>query len=239
MKTIKQFSVYILLFFLATGCIEHFGIKGNGTEASEERAVANFNKVKSSGSFDVQIVKGDEVQVIITAETNILPHIETSVSNNTLLIDIPGFQNVNNRLPMNVYITIPELVSVKQSGSGDIITTDHFKSENLELFVSGSGSIFTKTEAEKVDAGVSGSGWIMMEGMAAQTYLSISGSGNINSSDLMVQTCNAHISGSGTMQVNAEQSIFARISGSGNIYYHGNPRVETSISGSGKVMPTR
>ncbi len=238
MKTIKQFSIYILLFLLATGCIEHFNIKGNGIDATEQRAVTGFNKIKSSGSFDVQIIKGDETEVLITAETNILPYIETKVSNQTLLIDIPGFHNVRNRLPMSVYITIPELLSVKQSGSGDIIT-DSFVADEAEFFVSGSGSISTEMMAKSVEAGISGSGWILIAGEANQSYLSISGSGNINSSELTVQRCNAHISGSGTMQVNAEESIYARISGSGNLYYHGNPEIETSISGSGKVLPKR
>lgn len=238
MKTIKQFSIYILMFFLATSCIEHFNIKGNGLEATEARTVESFSRVKSAGSFDVQIVKGDELEVLVKAETNILPHIKTSVSNHTLLIDIPGFGNVKNRLPMTVFITMPELLSVKQSGSGDIVT-DYFTGEKIELFVSGSGSIATEIEANIVEAGISGSGWILMSGEAKQSYLSVSGSGNINSSELLLQSCNAHISGSGTMQVHAEESIYARISGSGNLYYRGNPKVEFSITGSGKIIPSR
>ena len=196
MKTIKQFSVYILLFFLATGCIDHLNIKGNGIEVTEERAVSSFNKVKSSGSFDVQIMNGDQMEVLVSAEENILPYIETSVSNHTLLIDIPGWNNVRNRLPMTVFITIPELESVKQSGSGTIVT-DYFESEKVELFISGSGSIATEIDAEILEAGVSGSGWIMVSGNAIQSNLAISGSGNINSSELFVENCNAHISGQG------------------------------------------
>ncbi|HSH20080.1 MAG TPA: DUF2807 domain-containing protein, partial [Draconibacterium sp.] len=114
MKTIKQFTFYILLLLGATSCIEEFNIRGNGIDASEQRAVTSFNKVNSAGSFDVFISKGDVFEVVVNAEKNILPYIETSVSNNTLLIDIPGLHNVKNRLPMSVYITIPELAGVKQ-----------------------------------------------------------------------------------------------------------------------------
>ena len=236
MKTIKQFTFYILLLFAATSCIEDFTIRGNGIAVTQVRQVPSFDKVISSGSFDVHITKGDELEVVLNAEENILPYIETSVSNNTLLIDIRGMHNVKNRLPMNMYITIPELLSVKQSES-DNITTDYFTADRMEFFISGSGSISTTVDANVLDASISGSGWMIIDGDANQSNLAISGSGNIDCSNLTVNNCNANISGSGNMQVKAVKTIYAKISGSGNIYYTGNPGLELNISGSGKVIP--
>ena len=235
MKTIKQFTIYTLLLLAATSCIEEFNIRGNGIEATESRSVSTFNKVRSSGDFDVQITKGDEFEVFVTAEENILPYIETTVSNNTLIIDIKGVNNVRNRLPMNVFITLPELEGIKQSGSGSMVT-DYFSGENMEISLSGSGSISTEINVNNVEATISGSGWIMISGEANESDLSISGSGNIDSSELTVDNCIANISGSGNMQVNALKLITARISGSGNVYYTGNPVTETNISGSGKLV---
>lgn len=227
-----------MLLFAATSCLEEFSIHGNGISATQARSVSGFDKVKSSGSFDVHITKGDELEVLVSAEENILPYIETSVSDNTLLIDIRGLHNVKNRLPMEVYITIPELISVTQSGSGNIIT-DYFTAERMGFFISGSGSISTQVDANVVDAAISGSGWLLVTGDANQSNLSISGSGNIDSFNLEVNNCNAHISGSGNMQVNAEKSLYAKISGSGNVYYAGSPNIELNVSGSGKVVPVR
>ncbi|MBK6282299.1 MAG: DUF2807 domain-containing protein [Draconibacterium sp.] len=235
MKTIKQFSFFTLLLFAATSCIAEFNIRGNGVEATEERAVSMFNKIKSSGDFDIQIINGDELEVLVTAEENILPYIGTSVSNNTLQIDIQGMHNVRNRLPMRVLITVPQLVSVKQSGSGSI-TADYFSGDEMEFSLSGSGSISADVDADLVVASISGSGWIIITGDSNESELNISGSGNIDSSELTVDNCNAHISGSGNMQVNALKLITAKISGSGNVYYTGNPVTETNISGSGKLV---
>ncbi len=182
MKTIKQFTIYTLLLFAATSCIEEFNIRGNGIEATEARAVSTFNKVRSSGDFDVQISKGDVFEILVTAEENVLPYIETTVSSNTLLIDIKGVHNVRNRLPMNVFITLPELGSVKQSGSGSIVT-DFFSGEKMELSLSGSGSISTAVDVNSVEADISGSGWMIITGDSNGSDLSISGSGNIDSSE--------------------------------------------------------
>lgn len=235
MKTIKQFAFIAMLLFAATSCIEDFTIRGNGIAATQVRLVPGFDKIKSSGDFQVHITKGTRNEVVVNAEENLLPFIETSVSGNTLLIDIPGLHNVRNRLPMNVYITVPTLAGIKQSGSGNI-TTDYFNTDKMELFISGSGSISTAVDANVVDASISGSGWIKVAGDANQSNLAVSGSGNIDSHNLMVNYCNAIISGSGNMQVYALKTIYARISGSGNVYYAGNPQVDTSISGSGKVI---
>jgi hypothetical protein len=235
MKTIKQFTFYTLLLLAATSCIDDITIRGNGIVATQGRSVSGFDKVMSSGNFEVHITKGNGFELVLNAEENILPYIETSISGNTLLIDIPGLHNVRNRLPMKVFITVPTLTGVKQSGSGNI-TTDYFTTDKMELFISGSGSISTAVDANIVDAFISGSGWLKIAGDANQSNLSISGSGNIDSYDLIVNNCDAIISGSGYMQVHAIQSIYAKISGSGNIYYSGNPDIETNISGSGKVI---
>src|SRR5680860_1044529 len=101
MKTIKLFILgAIALLFLTTACIDDFTIRGNGIAATEGRITQNFNKVKSSGAFDVHITNGDEQEVVIIAEENLLQYIETFASNNQLSIDIKGMHNVKNRLPM-------------------------------------------------------------------------------------------------------------------------------------------
>lgn len=236
MKTIKQLTFFGMLLFAATSCYDDFTIRGNGIAASQGRSVSSFNTVKSAGDFEIHITKGDETEVLINAEENIIPYIETSVSDNTLLVDIPGWHNVRNHLPMKVFITMPALEGVKQSGSGDI-TTDYFECGKMELFISGSGSISTAVDAEIIEASISGSGRMKISGDANQSDLSISGSGNIDSYDLVVNDCNAHISGSGNLQVNVIKTMVAKISGSGSIYYVGNPTIQTNISGSGKIIP--
>ncbi len=237
MKTIKQFIFYstLALLFANTGCIEDFTIRGNGIEATEGRVITDFDKVKSSGSFDVHITQGDDFEVVVNAESNIISYIETYVSGSTLHIDVRGLHNVNNRLPMEVYVTAPSISSLKQSGSGTI-TTDYFTANNFDVFISGSGSISAAIDATEVHTFISGSGDLDISGEAATTNYSISGSGRIHSYNLSSTECYATISGSGNMYVNTSDFIKASISGSGTVFYHGNPSLESHISGSGKVI---
>ena len=236
MKTIKQFFIgAIALLFATTSCIEDFTIRGNGIPISEGRITNGFSEVKSEGAFNVHITNGDDFEIIVNAESNILPYIETDVSNHKLRIYIRGIHSVHNRLPMEVFITTPYLEGILQSGSG-IITTDYFTTGHFDAVVSGSGSIETAVDATTIDALISGSGNLIISGEANDADLAISGSGKIDGYDLSILDCDAKISGSGNLWVKVERFLIATISGSGNVYYYGTPDIETHISGSGDVI---
>lgn len=236
MKTIKlAFLCASALIFTTTSCIDNFTIRGNGIEATEGRITPGFNKVKSEGEFDVHITNGDEYDVVITAESNILPYIETDVHNNELKLHIRGLHNVRNHLPMEVFITTPHLSGIKQSGSG-VITTDYFTANNADFAISGSGLIETAMDADHIDAVISGSGRLTITGDAIDADFVVSGSGRIDAYDLTVNDCDARISGSGSIWTTVQHFLKATISGSGNVFYSGTPVVETHISGSGSVI---
>ncbi len=236
MKTITAFLFSgILLLVAATGCIDHISISGSGNPASETRHVTAFSKVKSSGDFKVYITNGDETEVMVRADDNLLQYIETYVSGETLHIDIEGIHNVAAVVPMEVYVTTPQLAGIVQSGSGTI-TSDYFETHHFDVVLSGSGRVDAEFEAESADVLLSGSGKINIVGAAAEAQLTISGSGNLNGTNLQVNNCHTLTSGSGDMWISVSDFLSTRISGSGNVFYAGNPSVETSISGSGNVI---
>jgi hypothetical protein len=223
------------LLITTTSCFDEFTIDGNGNEATENRVITEFDELKSSGSFNVHITNGDVYEVIVIAESNIIPYIETYVSNGRLNLNIRGLHNVRNRLPMQVFVTTPEMKSIIQSGSGQI-STGYFEANEFELYVSGSGSITTAVDATVINAGISGSGKINVSGTATYANYNVNGSGRIDSYDLETSNCDARISGSGDVYVFANDFIKATISGSGNVYYLGNPTLETHVSGSGRII---
>ncbi len=236
MKTIKH--VYLsaaILLLAATGCIDDFTIRGNGIDASEGRIVTHFEQVKSEGPFDVHITSGDEFDVVVSAESNLLPYIETDVYRNVLRLYVRGLHNLNNRLPIEIFVTTPFLEGITQSGSGSV-TTGYFVSDDFDVKISGSGSIETATDASNIDAVISGSGGLLLSGSAAHSDLTVSGSGTINAYNFAVSSCDANISGSGNIMTNVEDFLKVSISGSGNVFYIGSPEIESHISGSGNVI---
>lgn len=237
MKTLKPLlsTLTVLVVLITTGCFDEFGIRGNGIAASEMRYTGTFSKVKSGGPFEVHISKNDEYKVIVNAETNLLSYIETDVEGSTLSIRIRGLHHVVNTLPMEIYISSPVLTSVDESGSGTI-TADYFRCNDFKAAVSGSGSVESAVGCINLDVYLSGSGTINLSGSAVYSGYNISGSGKIDGYDLASKECNAIISGSGDIYTNVERHLDATISGSGNVFFIGSPEISRHISGSGKII---
>ena len=237
MKTTKiQFITALSVLLLGTSsCLDEMFIEGNGISRTETRNAEGFNQISSSGDFTVTVMPGNFYSVEITAESNLLPYISTNVDGKTLKIRTTGIHSLRQTEPIEIFITTPVLNGLTLSGSG-LIETGSFMSSDFDLSVSGSGDIKTIISSDKVNANISGSGTIYMEGDALNTNFVISGSGKIKSYNLLQDQCQAVISGSGDMYVNASQFIDARISGSGRVYFVNHPIVHTSISGSGDVV---
>jgi hypothetical protein len=237
MKTTQRFFLFLplSLLLILNSCFNEFIIRGNGIEESEQRYTSSFTCVKSSGAFDVHVSNSDSYEVVVNAETNILPYIETEVSGHTLKIDIRGCNIVRNTFPMEVFISTPVLEGIRQSGSGSV-TTGFFTSPEFTIGVSGSGTIETAVDCHQLTTTVSGSGSVLVSGIADYADLTISGSGRFDAYDLPIQHCEARISGSGNIFVHVVNSLDATISGSGSIFYIGIPEIKQHISGSGDII---
>ena len=237
MKTTK-IQIFTALFVLLLGtssCLDELFIEGNGISRTETRNAEGFNQISSNGDFAVTVMPGNFYSVEITAESNLLPYISTNVDGKTLKIRTTGIHSLRQNEPIKIFITTPVLSGLSLSGSG-LIETGSFTSTDFDLSVSGSGDIKTIISTDKITANVSGSGTINIEGDAINTNFVISGSGKIKTYNLLQEQCQAAISGSGDMYVNASQLIDARISGSGKVYFVNHPAIHTSISGSGDVV---
>ncbi|HEV7330307.1 MAG TPA: head GIN domain-containing protein [Flavisolibacter sp.] len=192
-------------------------ISGSGTVTTENRNVANFTEVSTSGSSDVHIVQGTAFSVQVKGYNNLLPFFETKVINNTLEVGYQQGTNIHND-NIEVFVTMPSFEGARIDGSADIDVKGAFTSNSVILSVYGSGNI-------DIEAGSTQS-----------LTTDISGSGNIRAFGLAAEHADASITGSGTAELNVANHLKADIAGSGNIYYKGTPTLESFVSGSGKVI---
>ena len=214
-----------------TNCIE-----GNNRSAEVVRPVRYFDRLQSTGAFDVFFTRADTFSLRMIGEGNILRVIETSVVNNKLYLDVEDRICLRNTQPIHVFITAPGLKQIVLTGSGKI-ECDTLMESSLELRNTGSGDIgIGHLDASYLEASVLGSGDIEINGEAISSKMEILGSGDIRSLNLLQQECDARILGSGNIFVNVVKTLEARIIGSGNIYYKGNPRIHSQVTGSGNIL---
>jgi hypothetical protein len=227
--------ISVLVFLLSTGCVSPPPIYGNGEIVAEDREVSGFDAVSVGGSGHLTITQGDQESLIIEADENLLPYLESVVRGSELKI-----RQTRNNLRFSekpVYtVQLKNLNKLRLSGSLKA-EMEQLETEDLDAAISGSGRIeLGRLDAQDVDAGVSGSGEIVIgEGEAESFDARISGSGDLRAADFQVQRMSLSISGSGSGRVWVTESLDARISGSGRIDYAGSPQISSSVSGSGKI----
>lgn len=235
MSIIKKFSILILGLTLMASCD---CIEGEGPIVEENRNLSDFDEIELRASADVFITRSNEFGFRVEGQQNILDVLTTRTKGHTLIIEFQDVCVINTK-SLVIYISMPELTALHVSGSGDVESDDVFSANEMELGISGSGSIDLQVEAERLDLGVSGSGDIYLAGTTDRFVSSISGSGNIKANQLQANMARVRISGSGSTYIHVIEDLEVRISGSGNVHYMGNPDINTNVSGSGNVRKIR
>ena len=211
-KSFTPFVLAMVLFSAATMA-----------QTRETRKVDTFTKISFRVPGKLHLRQGSPQKVEIEGKKDILQEIETEVEGSRLVIGKEGkwFNwDWDGDEKVNVYITVANIEGLSVSGSGDLIGETKITADNLDLNVSGSGTLKVDIDARgDVEADVSGSGDLELKGKC--------------------RTFDSDVSGSGSVKIDAaiaERADFG-VSGSGKIYASGTSEsVKTSISGSGKVL---
>ena len=244
------------LLILFTGLVSTIVLNASA-QTVQNRQVAGFSSISSSGSFNVHVKVDGTESLKISGDESAINDIETVVTNGKLKIgtkDKLSWRLFNNK-KIDIYITAKNLSGLSNSGSGSIQldgnltgnaeikssgsgnVTAAVNASELQTSVSGSGNIISSVIANQLHAAVSGSGAMTLTGSVKNADIKVSGSGNLKAKDLKVEAVDASISGSGNIYVTANKSINAKVSGSGRLVYTGNAtNINSSTSGSGRVV---
>lgn len=215
-------------------------IKGDGNHTTTTRNVSDFEKIEVSGSFDVELIKGNEGNITINADANLMEYIITEVKKRKLQIKTEKGIQIKPTRKIKITLTFESMNAIAMAGSGNIHSSDQIESNELKLSVAGSGDMDLKVDTGELKSSIAGSGNIHLSGTSDDLTCSIAGSGNVKGDDLKANKTSVSIAGSGNVEVNAVEEIHAKIAGSGNVIYSGNPSVQKSNSiGSGSIRKKR
>jgi hypothetical protein len=212
-------------------------VKGNGDIITKTRTVSNYENIGIAGAFDVKLFKGNEGEITVKADENLMEYIITEVKDGDLKIKTKKGYNIKGTKTILITVPFDDISAVSLAGSGDVYSDDVIDTKNLKLSLAGSGDFNLAVSTKNLSSSIAGSGDITLKGDSDEFTCSIAGSGNINAYDLTAKVATAKIAGSGNVKVHAIEEIQAKSAGSGNIYYKGNPSVEKTTSvGSGSII---
>lgn len=228
-----------VIFIVSFGSCRFVGgkrVEGNGNRATVSRSVGEFDGVEVRGGIDVVVTNGAEHTLKIEADQNLMDYIEVNNNGGTIEVSSRDGYNLRSDGGIKVYATAPAFEHISVAGSGDIRSTGTVKGgSKLELQIRGSGDIQLAVDAPAVEAEIAGSGSARLQGTTRSLGVDINGAGDVKAFELLSETANIDIAGSGNAEVFASKQLQVEIKGAGDVAYKGSATVNQKIMGAGNV----
>jgi hypothetical protein len=230
--------VLICFAFFFSSC-EFMGgkkVTGNGVMSAQQRNLGGFNGVKVSGSMKVFISQDPVSSIKIEGDENLLEYIEIENHGDVLEISTRRGYNLRPRAGIKIFLTAPSFEKLAVTGSGELKTqTKISNSKNMDVSVTGSGDMILNIDAPAINSEITGSGNVSINGATRNFSTEVTGSGEVHAFDLLSESTDVQISGSGDVEVFASKQLKINITGAGDVKYKGSPSVSQSVTGSGNI----
>jgi Putative auto-transporter adhesin, head GIN domain len=212
-------------------------VNGSGNVTSENRPVNGVHRVSLENQGDLTIEIGDTENLVVEAEANLLPYIETQVIGGELVIRTKNNIDLQNREPIRYHLTAKQVDALRITSSGNI-TAPELQAQSFSINISSSGDMnIAALSADRLTVGISSSGNVTINGgEVPELNVRISSSGDFSAENMETQSASIAISSSGDATVRVSGQLNANISSSGNVYYYGNPQLQVSSSSSGQAI---
>ncbi len=233
-------------------------VKASKNYVTKEMKVENFTKLSVAGSPDVTYTqKAGRPEVKIYTSDNIIDLLDVYVKDNTLHIGFKKKVSVSYD-KLEVSVSAEKLNGIAVAGSGDVELTNGLKTDELKIYVAGSGDISgDNISCTDLSISIAGSGDISSNNITCNNLkASVSGSGDMELGNVTAVSAGASVAGSGTVDLKgrtqeAEYSVTgsgnlsasdfvakkvsANVAGSGSIECHATDFLKVRTSGSGSV----
>lgn len=211
-------------------------IQGNGNVITEVREVSYFNGISVSGSINLFITMGDKFHVEVESDENIIKHIDTETHGDVLVIGLEGKGiSIINPKEMNVYVTLPELLSLTASGATDVTVNNTIEQPTLRIKASGASDMTLPVNVEYLEMNLSGASDARINGYAKATNATLNGASDVKKSDLVTDKLEVNLSGSSDLRIKVTENITGKLSGASDLVYEGNPTTDLKTSGASSV----
>ena len=185
-------------------------VVGNGQIKTEERNISNYNKIKITGDFIVNVDCNNAGKIQIKAESNIIPLITTKVADEALIVSISKPISTQKKMELNVnsaQLSVVDLIGVSNLTAKGIDT----QSLNLKSF--------------------GNDGDIELDGKVQELKVNTTGDGLLDALELTAQEVDLKVTGDMRINVNAVKKLNVNVMGDAEIKYKGNPEITKKMLG--------
>lgn len=199
-----------------------FSISSITMAQNESRMLSDFNALKISSAFTVELIRGNSNQVEISGvPEEFLPNLATEVTDQVLNIYAKG--KIKAEKDMIIKLTFVNLDKMDISGASVLKNTESLNFKSIELKTSGASSIDLNLNAQVLALKSSGASSVKLEGAAQEFNLDVSGATDLKAGKLAATTVVVKASGASDLTINATTEINGTVSGASDLKVLGSP----------------
>lgn len=232
---IKSLLVLSLSLLLGSCHFSMNQVDGNGNVTERDLAInGDFNEIKASNGWDVQLKKGTTPGVRAKIDENLYEYLDVHIDGNRLEIEMKDNYNLGNTSSRMIYVTYTNPIErIKASSAASINSEDVIEGEHIDLDVSSAGSISVELAVREVTADASSAGDLQIKGIAESFTGEASSAASIEAQNLKTEHSELDASSAGSIEIFASKSINAEASSGGSVDYWGNPKETRDSESSG------
>jgi hypothetical protein len=231
--------VVVLIALLLSSCaINMQTVRGSGTVATQEKAVAGVTGVTLATLGDLTIHLGETESLLVEMDDNLLPYLQATTQNGMLTIQFKPGVNVLPTKPVRYTLTVKGLDTLEAVSVGNI-TAPALQAKSFTAKIASNGNIdLVGLTADKLNVELSSNGNLDIgPGEIISQVVEINSNGSYSAPDLRSQKAAVNVQSAGNATIWVTDQLDAKISSSGTVQYYGNPKVTTTFTSSGKVIP--
>lgn len=207
-----------------------------------------FKSIYVNSNYTVYLKQTNKQEVKVEALAEIYEATEIKVEDGILMINVERKPESPNKSlwakiddiklnpTMKVYVSVQDVNALQVNGRGKIVSENSIASDDLEIGLTGSGSMEIDVKGKKITTDISGSGTIQLKGYATSNTISLSGAGILNGFSCELENATVKVGGSGIAEITVSENLEAQMMGSGAIKHKGNTKkVTRKVYGSGSI----
>jgi len=191
-------------------------VVGSGNLQSKSYDLQGFTQVVGQNAFDISITQGTFYEVKITADKNVLQHLNIHQNGRVLYLSTENNTILTN-VTLQAAITMPSLTKIKLSGVSECVFSG-FSSNRLKLVMSDASHL----------TGVSGT--------VNNLSVKLSGSSDLNLKEITSSNANVRLKGASHAIISMNGALTGRLSGASTLDCYGTPTNNTiTTSGASEI----
>lgn len=214
-----------------------FDVDGSGTSETISYDFDSFDEVDIGSAFEAEItIEPGTPSVEITMDDNLFEHLDVSVNNGRLKIEMDDGM-YDTKVDPRVVISMPAITELDVSGATDTKLTG-LDEETFTMDISGAANAKVDGSAARLTIDASGASSLEFDGSSDEIRLDASGASSVDLGDVPAETVEVDLSGASSTELGDVSEVSGEVSGAASLDVPDGANVSVSTSGAGSIDRT-